>query len=902
MPSAHRPPDWRAEARRHLAAAGLDPAHEDDVAEELAQHLEDRYAELRARGRGDEEARREALAELRGVRARELRRDPRAHPPATGAPTRGGAERWLDALAFDLRHAARALRLDPTFAAVALTTLALGIGACAVIFSAVDAVLLRPLPYPEPERLVAYWGTAPEKGLREVSMPEGVFLAQRARARTLAAAAAHEWGWGFNLAAAGGDPQRVEGAAVSADFFRVMGVAPLLGRTFAPGEGGPEPPPVAVLGHALWRDRFGGDRSVVGRAIDLSGRPYTVIGVMPPGFDFPHRAALYVPLPLDPTRFNCWCDDVVARMRPGVTPEDVRRDIEAVTDAFALERRDVFPDAKPGGSRFVAQRLGDRLVGDVERPLVVLLGAGAAVLLIACANIANLMLARAAARERELAVRCAIGASPRRVAAQLLTEGVLLGATGAALGGLLGAWGASALRRLPAEQFPRMDGVTFDWRALLFTAAAGALTGLLCGLAPALRAARLDVQDAMRAGTRGTASARARRLSDAFVVGQFALSLVLLVATGLLLRSYGRLLAVDPGYRAEGVLVARVSLPGSRYPSDTAVRQLYGRLLDRVAALPGVRAVGAADRVPLTPGNPQNNVVAEGKEPKAGEPVLVANVRQVSLGYFAAIGTPVVRGRAFAASDDERAPRVGVVDETFARHFWPGEDPIGKRFRYQGDTSAARWITVVGVVPNVKRSRLDEPPDLQVYQPLAQQVNWRNDIVVRTAGPPEAVLPLLRRELAALDPTLPLYDVHTMTDAVERSLSTRRLTSLLITAFGATALVMAAIGIYGVISVAVGARVREFGVRLALGAPAGEIGRMVLGRGLLLASLGAAAGLAGALAVGHLLRGLLFQVGPIDWVTFAAVVAVLGATALLACWLPARRATRVDPLVALQAE
>lgn len=902
---------WRREVRHSLECATLHPAHEADVAEELAQHLADRYTDHRRRGVAPPDALRATRDEWHrdpaGVTAiRDDQQHLERRPPAPGVLHASAAASWIAALIGDVRYALRTLRRHPTFAIVSVATLALGITGCVVMFAAVHGVLLRPLDFPGEDRLVAYWGTAPERGLDEVSLPDGIFVAHQGRLRTFDAVAAFDTR-GFTLTGScrvgiACDPERIDGVSVSLDFFRVLGVRPAIGRGFIPGEEVQGAAPVVVLSDALWRRRFGGDSAIVGRTVDLNGRARTVVGVMPPGFDVPNRAAVYTPLVLDPASFNCWCHATIGRLRAGVTAADARREIESVTDDFTLQHRDIFPDARRGNSRYVVMGLRERLIGNVEMPLVILFVAMLVTMTIACANIANLTLARATARLQEFAVRCSLGASPRRIAAQLLTEGAVLASAGAAVGLVASVWGVGALRALPTTQFPRIDEISINGPVIAFAAVVTVIVGAVCGITPSLRVMRLDVERIMRGGTRQTRSSGAKLASDAFVVGQFALSLILLVATGLLLRSYQRVLAVKPGFVAEGVLTARVGLPGTRYPTDTLASAFYGRLLSRIAALPGVQAVGTSQQIPLTQGNEQSDFVAEGVTPAAGAPQTVANVRHVSPGYFAAMGTPLVRGRLFRASDDAAAPHVAVVDETFAARYWPGLDAIGKRFRYGGDTSSARWITVVGIVPNVRHNRLDESLDLQVYEPAAQRVDWINYVVLRVTGSPTAFVPPLRRELAALDPLLPLYEVRTMSDAVRGSLGTRRLTSALLTSFAVLALVLAAIGIYGVMSVSSTAHTREFGIRLALGAQAHHVGMLVLRHGLVLAALGTAIGMLGAYMSGRVIRGLLFEVDAVDWITFAAVAGVLAITALIACWLPARRATRVDPMVALRGE
>jgi predicted permease len=522
------------------------------------------------------------------------------------------------------------------------------------------------------------------------------------------------------------------------------------------------------------------------------------------------------------------------------------------------------------------------------------------VLLIACANIANLLLARAAVRNREMAVRCCLGASPRRIATQLLTESAMLAGTGAALGLVFAAVALRLLRRLPEGQIPRIDQVQVDPIVVLFAVGLTVVCALLFGMAPALRAARVDLQTNLKDGLRGSASGGARRVSNAFVVIQFALSLVLLAGSGLLLKSFQHLLSVDPGFRADNVLVARLQTPYPRYENPQMVRGFYDRVLERMAATPGVSAVGLTSRAPFTRGNPQENVVAEGREPKPGEPVVVSNIRSITPGFFDAMGTPILKGRSFRASDGPDAPRVAIVDERFARHYWPNGEALGKRIGPQGDTSAARWRTIVGIVPNVRHASLGEDPSLQVYEPFAQQTVWSTYVIVRSTRDPRSLVAAIRAQVTAVDPEIPLYGVRTMEEAVSRSLLTRRLTNGLLTAFAMAAFLLAAIGIYGVISIGVAGRMREFGVRIALGAKPGNVLQLVLHEGVWLAGAGIAVGLLGAIWVVRFLRSLLFGVSAFDVPTFVAATAVLALVAIVACLVPARRATRIAPAVVLR--
>jgi putative ABC transport system permease protein len=788
----------------------------------------------------------------------------------------------------------------PGFTAVVVLTLALGVGATTALFAVVNSVLLRPLPFPAPQQLVSFWGTAPEKGLPVVAYPDGLFHALHERTRTMESMAAYEVG-GFNLSG-NGEAERLSGAFVSTDFFQVFGVRPLLGRGFLPGDALTDTATTAVLSYSLWKRHFSGDSGIVGRTIRLNDRTRLVVGVMPQGFDFPDRVDVWAALRIDPSRFDCWCLSTVARLKPGVQADEAHRDILRIGEQVVVERRDVFPDSKPGEMRAVLVPLHEQLFGDVRTPLLIVFAAGAFVLLIACANIANLLLARAAAREREIAIRCCLGASRRRVIAQLLTESLVLSVAGAAGGTALTYWVVQLLRQLPPDQIPRLDQLRVDPLVLLFGCAIGVATGLLFGLAPALRASRVQMHHAVKDGARSGSSSGSRRLGDAFVVTQFAFSLILLVGAGLMLRSFRNLLAVNPGYRVENTLTARLSLPNARYTSDSSVQLFYEQLVERIRGIPGVRSAGITSHVPLARFNPQNNVVAEGHEPAPGQPVLVANIRSVTPGYFEAIGTPILRGRGFEVTDRRGAPKVVVIDESFAQRYWPAGDAVGKRIAYGGDTSSTRWMTVVGVAPNVKHNALSETPSLQVYQPFAQATDWQNYLVVRYATGSNSILPMLRAQLASLDPSLPLFEVRTMEEALDQSLATRRLTDRLLSAFALAAVLLAAIGIYGVIALNVGARMHELGVRVALGARAADVVWMILRHGLWLAILGVVVGLGGAVWLTRYLRTLLFGIGRFDAATFVAVSLILGAVGAVACLGPAWRATRADPIGALRSE
>ncbi len=894
--------DWREELRRRLAPLRLSPVREAEVVEELSQHLEDRFDDLVARGIGMSEARCIALDELSEKELAEGLTD--VLPPAQAAippPGVGGGEGRLGQFFQDLRFGIRMLRTRPGFTTVAVLTLALGIGANTAIFSTVNGVLLRPLPYPEADQLITFWGTAPEKRLPEVNYPDAMFVFFHQRTRVFESLAAYA-GRGFSLSG-DGEPELVPGTTVSPDFFTVMKQVPVAGRGFLPEDGTEGKNNVAVVSHALWQRRFGGDRNFLGKSILVGGQPTVVVGIMPKGFDFPDRAELWLPLVLDPEGLNSWYLDTVGRLKPGQTVDDAHREVVAMSDEFMLSRPAHFPGAKPG-ARAVVQPLLHSLVGDARTPLLVLLGAVGFVLLIASANIGNLLLARALVRSREMALRCCLGASTGRLAAQFLTESLVLAVLGGGAGLLLAGLGIRVIRvirGLEVGPIPRLEEVRLDPLALLFTLGVTLTAAVLFGVAPAIRASRADLLDGLREGARGGTSGGARRLSHGFVVAQFALSLVLLIGAGLLLRSFRRTLEVDPGFRPDNVLTARVQLPWPKYGNDTVVRVFQSRLLESVRSIPGVHQVGLANRVPFSRGNPQQNLYVEGQPSQPGEAVPVINVRGVSTGYFDAIGTPILKGRGFLTSDDPSAPPVVVVDETVARQYWPGGDPIGKRIRTSTD-SGAPWLTIVGVAPNIKHASLRERPNFEMYQPIAQRPSWSSYIVIRAGGASEGMVAGLRRRVTELDPTLPVSEVHTMEGAMAESLSVARLTNLLLTGFAGLALLLAVIGIYGVMSLSVNGRLNEFGVRLALGAAPRDVIRLVMRQGLMLALLGLVIGLAGALWLTRFLGTMLFQVSPMDPVTFVTVGGVLTLAAALACYIPARRATRADPIAVLRRE
>ncbi len=802
----------------------------------------------------------------------------------------------------EIRFALRGLLKRPAFAVIAVLTLALGIGANTAIFSVVNAVLLRPLPVKEPDRLMTFWHSAPAKGLRHLDLNDALFAYYRERTHTFESLAAYETG---EVALTGnGDPEVVPAAAITFNYFNVLGREPLHGRSFTAQEDTPGNNNVAVLSYALWQRRFGGNTDIIGQSINLDSNATTVVGIMPPDFDFPDPAErpgnsghvqLWVPKGLDPQNANSWNLLPVGRLQPGGTPDDAQKEITTLYHAFTGEYG-VRPGAGDLGSSetTILLPLRDHIIGEVRRPLLVLLGAIALVLLIACANLTNLLLSRASSRTRELAVRQCLGASAWRIARQTLTESLLLSFFGTVVGILIAVWIVTGLKSLVSSQIPHVESARIDSTVLLFTTAIMLVTGVLCGLAPAVRAARLNLQDAIKEGARGSSGSN-RRLNNVFVVSQLALSLVLLIGAALFLQSFRNLLSVNPGFRAENVLMARLSLPEQKYKDKAQAENFYQQLRQGISGVPGVQAVELCQVVPFSGDGQGGPFTIEGV---AQEQEKVAWLRSSTPGYFAAMGMPILKGRAFESSDTATSLPVAIVDETLAHMYSAQGDLVGRRLRLGGGP----WLTIVGVVPNVKNRKLDEEAWPYVYRPYSQWVRRETMLVVRTSVEPTALAGNVRQEVAKLDPELPLSKVSTIQQAMDRSLVTTRLTNSLLAGFAATALLLALTGIYGVMSLNVASRRNEFGIRLALGAQRSNVLRMILGQGFRLAVAGVALGLLAAIGLTRLLQGLLFGISASDPWTFAAIAVLLVGVALLACFVPARRATKVDPLEALRYE
>lgn len=808
----------------------------------------------------------------------------------------------MNTLFHDLRYGTRILLKQPAFTLVAVITLALGIGANTAIFSLVNSILLRPLPFHDPDRLVRMLQASPMLGLSSWGVSQADFAAYREQNRSFESIAIYNT-TATNLTGAG-EPERLPIATVTADFFKVFGVNPLLGRTFVEGEDAKGKNQVCVISHAFWQRRFGSDPNVVGKTLSLNNLPTQIVGVMPAEFKFPrYEIDLWTPLAHDPKRTAPYFFAVVARLKPGVHVAQAQTDTTEVLQNFGRQNPNISEaiGLKAGnGPRTIVTPLRQAMLGRTEKPLLVLLGAVALVLLIACANVANLLLARATSRTREIAVRISLGASPARVARQLLTESVLLSFIGAIVGVALAAAGVRMLDKLPISGIVRMEEVSLNGRVLAFTAGLTVFTGLLFGFMPALRAYAMGIASGIREGARGTVSHR--RLNSALVAVQFALSLVLLIGAGLLLKSFQRLESVDLGFDPENTLTMVATLPQSKYDNEEKALRFYETAIERLRNSPGIRAVGLTDNLPFGDGGTVDGVIVEGQEPPEGANVSQteqAEIQSVTPGTFTALGIRLLTGRDFQATDNTSSPRVVIVDEPFVRRYWPAGDAIGRRIQITGDR---QWLTIAGIVSGVKHLNLAEEKRPHIYFAMAQYPSPRASFVVRTDGPPLSAAPTFRAAIREVDPDMPLYMVRPMTEIIGQTLSTQRLTNFLLTTFAIIALTLAAVGIYSTMSVYVGSRTKEFGIKLALGAQPGALRRAVMRQGLWLTGAGVLVGVVGALALTQTIKSLLFEVSETDPVVFTAIPVLLVIVSLLACYTPARRATKVDPLEALRDE
>ncbi len=862
---------------------------ENELDEELRYHLEKQVEQNVRGGMSPEEARHAARRSFGGVeQSKEQCRDARR-------------VRLFEELWQDLRYGLRMLWKNPGFTLIAILALALGIGANTAIFSVVNTVLLRPLPYKDPDRLVMVWEDNTKKGFPRDTPAPANFIDWRDQNQVFEgmAAIAEQ---SFNLTGIG-EPERIDGRRVSASLFPLLGVEPQLGRAFLPEEDSPGGSRVVILSYGLWQRRFGSDVNITGKPLTLNGESYTVVGVMPPHFQFPSREdQLWVPIAFTSqgaaNRGGHYLE-VIARTKPGITLEQA----QAAMNTIAARLQQQYPDQNTDIGAVVIP-LHEQVVGDIKPALLVLLGAVGFVLLIACANVANLLLARAAVRQKEIALRVALGASRLRLIRQFLTESILLAALGGAVGLLLSLWGVNLLKAFVPENISQAHAVTIDAKVLGFTVMVSMLTGLIFGLAPATQASNFNLNETLKEGGRDSAAgSRGNRIRGVLVVAEVAVSLVLLVGAGLLINSFLRLRNVDPGFRADNLLTMRLVLPRQKYPDQTRRTDFYTDLIRRVEALPGVRSAAVTNWIPLVPQGDSQGISIEGRpDPGPGKnPIVVTRV--ISPHYFSTMGIQLSQGQQFGEQGRPDSPRVAIISEAMAQRFWPGEDPMGKRFKTGGFNSPNPWMEIVGVTKDVRQVKLDADPKPQMYVPYTQPEFFvPSHLVVKTNVEPGSLAATVRRTVWEIDRDQPVSNVSTMEEVLSESVARQRFTMLLLCVFAATALALASIGIYGVMSYSVAQRTHEFGIRMALGARGLDVLKLAISQGAKLILIGVAIGLASSFILTRFMSSLLFDVTATDPLTFMGVSLLIVVIALVACFIPARRATKVDPLIALRYE
>jgi putative ABC transport system permease protein len=820
----------------------------------------------------------------------------------------------METLLQDIRYGLRLLTRRPGFTAVAVIALALGIGANTAIFSVVNGVVLRPLPYKDPDRLAMVWSRRPllqaQVGSAEFPVSAGDFVDWRDQNQVFEQIAAFH-SQPFNITGAG-EPEYLGGVRASASLFSLLGVEPMLGRTFTPEEDQPGAERVVVISHGLWMRRFGSDQHIIGQKIMLNDEPHTVVGVLPPGFQFPRKGELpagyqfprqadfYTPLAWTPAQASNRGRNfvaVIARLNPRVTFEQAGAEMDAIADRLKQQ----YPQTNTNKEVFLVP-LHQQVVGKVRTALLVLLGAVGFVLLIACANVANLLLARAASRQKEIAIRTALGASRVRVIRQLLTESVLLSLVGGTLGLLLALWGIELLLAISPANLPRVDTIGIDGRVFSFTLMISLLTGIGFGLAPAIQVSKPDLGGALKEGGRASSVGSGHnRFRSLLVVAEVALSLVLLIGAGLMVRSFVTLLNVDPGLNPQNVLTLDIGLPRTKYTGPQQVA-FFQQVISRLQALPGVQLAGAVYPLPLSGGEEGMGFGIEGRPAAAPGESFNAGPRWVSADYFKVMGIPLLRGRELTERDGADSPRVLVISEAMAHAYWPDEDPIGKRVAFDQINGAPNWREIVGVVRDVKHSALDATAKPEMYVPFGQFPIFFQTVVLRTTGDPLSLVGAARSEVLAVNADQAISNVHTMEELLSNSIAQRRFNMLLLSIFAAIALVLSAVGIYGVMSYSVAQRTHELGVRMALGAQTSHVVALVVKQGMTPALVGVGIGLAASFGLTRILASLLYGVSTTDTLTFSLIALLLASVALLACYLPARRATKVDPMVALRYE
>lgn len=880
----------------------------EDLDCDISEHMERETQDNIARGMAPEEARYAAMRKFGNVtRVKEEVREV-------------WSSVWFDQLLADIRIGLRMLRTSPGFTAVAVLTLALGIGANTAIFSVVDAVLLRPLAYKDSASLVNVWGRFQKDGIPQNWISEPEYWDLLDHNESFAEISAYGLGGRANLTRADAQPVQVSEANCTASVLPMLGIEPVLGRTFSPEEDQPGHSHFAMLSFALWKSQFAGDPNIVTKSIQLDGEAYSVVGVLPKKFALGGKQDLWVPLGLDrvkPQNRGSHYLHVLARLKPGVNSAQASAALTRLGDDLRHAYPGSYGPARENFEMYIVP-VKEQLVGKLRPALLVLLGAVALVLLIACANVANLMLARASAREKELAIRAAMGAGRGRLIRQLLTESLILGVAGGLIGLVIAYWGIDALRGLVPANTPRIQEVHVDSVVLAFTFGVSILTGLIFGLAPAWHVARTDLRERLNEAGRGTsASGGSMNLRAWLVVSELALAVLLLVGAGLLIRSFSHLLDVSPGFQTQHLLTMEVSLPEKTYPDGAPVQKFFTQLMASVKAVPGVESAGAVSQMPLSDSYTSGSVFFEDTSipdiPRLQQlgnlPYMEIDQRTATSDYFQTMQIPLVEGRLLNEADDANAPLVAVVDADFARRFWPHRDAIGQHVAV--DTipnvkpAVPRWRTIVGVVGHVKHYGLDVEGREQIYFPHRQPlygvyVPRDMTLAVRTAMDPASVTNVIRERVLAMDKGLPLYNIATMDQLVSNSVAQPRLNLSLLAVFAGLALVLAAVGVYGVMAYAVTQRTQEFGIRMALGATSADVLRQVFVEGGRLAALGLGLGLVAAFALTRLMSSMLFGVKPSDPLTLGVAAALLAIVAFAACYIPARRATRVDPLVALR--
>src|SRR4051794_1841376 len=896
-------PDFKEEIRKRLAGTNLPPTREAEIVEELSQHLDDQYEQALSRGATEEEARHVVLSELKvdDFLANELKRVER---PARPDPIVVGSSRrqnFIGDIAQDVRYGLRTMAKNPVFTLIAVLALALGIGANSAIFSVVNAILLRPLPYKNPHQLVVIWENATHLGFPKNTPSPANFLDWQKQSTVFNGLAAFGER-SFNLTGVG-EPERLEGRRVSANLFDVLGVKAIIGRTFVPEEDKPGTK-VAVLNESLWRTRFGGDQAIIGRAVTLNGESYTVIGVVSHSVRLPAfgkwRDQVWVPLAFTPEeasqRGNHFLQ-VIARMKSGIAFQQAKAEMDTIAARLSQQ----YPVENPHIGTVVVP-LHEEIVGNMKPALLILLGAVAFVLLIACANVANLLLARAAVRQKEMALRLALGADRARLTKQLLVESVLLSLLGGVVGLAFAYAGLRILTRFIPADVAQADTIAIDGRVLLFTIIVALVTGLIFGLAPASQASHFNLNDTLKEGGRDSgAGVRGKRLRSTLVIAEVAVSFILLIGAGLLINSFMHLRNLDPGFRADHLLAMNVELSEVKYPDTPRRMAFFDEVVRRAMALPGVQSVAVAGNLPFTYNGDSMGIAVEGipdPQPDQWPDVIY---RTVGPNYFNTMGIPLLRGRDFNDQDTLETTLGVVVSEKVAKHYWPNENPIGKRLKPGATTGQGPWRTVIGVVKDVRQNDFIAEPKMQMYFSFRQVKSLvANALVIRTSVEPLSIATSVRNAIWAVDKDQPVSNVDSMEHIVAGAVARQRFSMLLLAIFAGVALMLAAVGIYGVMSYSVAQQTREIGIRMALGAQRADVLKMTVKQGAKLVAAGLVIGLCVAFVLTRVMASLLFGISATDPITFLSICGVLLVVALLASYIPALRATRVDPMVALR--